>query len=369
MTLALALLAARPLLMVHVMPWFSLNPPGWHWTMGKTDAAKGELASQYRPLGGAYDSNDPDVVERQTLMMKIAGFDGMLVDWYGDRDRYDYLPNHRATQRLFDAARRTRLSFAVVYEDQTVPNLISGGVFRKEDAVAEGKALLARADAAWFRSPTYQKVGGKPLLMVFGPQHYAEADWPAMLPKNVAFYTLHHRRGPAAAGAYDWPLPGDEWRKRRDELAPGIAIPVAFPRFDDYYKQAGVGPGYGRIPDDGGATYRTTLAEALAKGAPLVQVATWNDWGEGTQIEPSVEFGYRDLEETQRQRRRIDPAFRFTPADLRLPMRLYELRKRGADRKRLDKAATALGKGDATTARRLLERQGSSGDRRPDPGG
>lgn len=348
------LLAARPLLLVHVMPWFSLNPPGWHWTMGKSDAAKGELATHYHPLGGAYDSSDPDAIERQTLLMKIAGFDGMLVDWYGDRDRYDYLPNHRVTQKLFEAARRTGLSFALVYEDGTVPNLISGGVFKKEDAVAEGKALLARAAKAWFGSPTYQKVGGKPLLMVFGPQFYPDEAWSSILPPRVSFYTLHHRRA-GALGAYDWPLPGDDWQKRRAELAPGIAVPVSFPRFDDFYKAAGVGPGYGKIPDDDGRTYERTLADALAKAAPLVQVATWNDWGEGTQIEPSTEFGFRDLEATQRARRRLDPRFAFTPADLRLPIRLFDLRKKGASQARLDEASSDLSAGNTAAARKILE--------------
>lgn len=351
------LLFARPLLLVHVMPWFSMNPPGWHWTMGKTDVARGELASHYHPLGGAYDSNDPDIVERQTLLMKVAGFDGMLVDWYGDRDRYDYLPNHRATERLFDAAKRTRLSFALVYEDQTVPNLISGGVFKKEDALAQGRALLTRAKDRWFDSPTYQKIDGKPLLMVFGPQYYKDEDWSAILPSDVAFYTLHHRRSPVALGAFDWPLPGENWQTRRDEIrkANDRLIPVAFPRFDDFYKEAGVSAGYGKTPDGDGRTYETTLADALGRGAPLVQVATWNDWGEGTQIEPSVEFGYRDLETTQRLRRKIDSKFIYTSDDLRLPMRLYELRKKGGDPKRLERAAADLRDGRTAAARKRLQ--------------
>lgn len=360
MLLTLSLVAARPLLLVHVMPWFSLNPPGWHWTMGRTDAAKGEIASHFHPLGGIYDSSDPDVVERQTLLMKVAGFDGMLVDWYGDRDRFDYLPNHRVTQRLFEAAGKSGLSFALVYEDQTVPNLVSGGVFRKEDAVAEGMALFQRTDKAWFSSPTYQRLGGRPLVMVFGPQYYPEADWSTILPKDVAFYTLHHRRGPRADGAFDWPLPQDgdaaSWTRREAiRRENDTLIPVAYPRFHDYYKAAGISPGYGVIEDRDGATYERTLADALSRGAPLVQVATWNDWGEGTQIEPSTEFGYRDLETTQRARRKLDPRFTYTAADLRLPMRLYELRRRKADPKRLDEAAADLRLGKTQAAHRILD--------------
>ena len=328
--------------------------------MGKTEAAKGEIASHDHPLGGIYDSSDPNVIERQTLLMKIAGFDGMLVDWYGDRDRFDYLPNHRVTQRLFDAAGKVGLSFAVVYEDQTVPNLISGGLFKKEDAIAEGKALFARAEKAWFRSPIYQRLGGKPLVMVFGPQFYGEADWSTILPKDAAFYTLHHRRGPRADGAFDWPLPQDgdaaSWT-RRDEIRKSndVLIPVAYPRFHDFYKAAGVSSGYGVIEDRDGATYQRTLDDALSRKPPMVQVATWNDWGEGTQIEPSTEFGYRDLETTQRERRKLDPKFAFNADDLRLPMRLFGLRKGKADPRRLDEVSTDLRKGRTAAARKLLD--------------
>ena len=347
--------------MVHVMPWFSLNPSGWHWTMGKTDAAKGELASHYRPLGGAYDSADPDLIERQTLQMKVAGFDGMLVDWYGDRDRYDYLPNHRATERLFQGAKRVGLSFALVYEDATVPNLISGGIFKKDDAVPEGHALFQRAAKRWFGSPTYQKLDGKPLVMVFGPQFYADDDWPRIFDGLAVTYLSLHRRKGTAVGAYDWPLPqGGEWkaklaRFREESKAWPVAVPVAFPRFHDFYKRAGVGEGYGEIPDADGETYRTTLREATTTGRKIVQVATWNDWGEGTQIEPSEEFGYRDLEATQAQRRKLEPAFPYSKNDLRLPMRLYELRKKGADRRKLDQAAKALANGKPDEARALLD--------------
>ena len=74
---------------------------------------------------------------------------------------------------------------------------------------------------------------------------------------------------------------------------------------------------WGRIPDAGGPTFRKTLDQALDTGAPLIQLATWNDWGEGTAIEPSQEYGYRDLEYLQKRRRAvIDPAFANQSVDL-----------------------------------------------------
>lgn len=358
--IALLPLLARPLLLVHVMPWFAAPPVspewGWHWTMGNTDAAKGHLASHYHPLIGAYDSGDPDAIECQTLLMKLAGFDGMLVDWYGDRERYDYLFNDRNTDRLFAASRLAGLKFGLVYEDQTVPNLIAGKVFSKEQATEEGKALLERTQKRWMGAPNYIRLTERPLFAVFGPQYYPEDDWEKLLsglaPKPI-FLTLHHRRGPAD-GAYDWPLPQGGTEKAlaaQDAFAARakdwpVSMGVAFPRFHDFYKAAGVSPGFDEVEDRSGQTYETTLRKSLTAGYPMIQVATWNDWGEGTQIEPSKEFGYRDLETTQRLRKQFfDAKFAFTPKDLRLPVRLYALRKRGADKGKLDSIAAALRSG------------------------
>ncbi len=106
-------------------------------------------------------------------------------------------------------------------------------------------------------------------------------------------------------------------------------MPVALPRFHDIYEEAKVHKSWGKIDDAAGKTFATTLESALKSKMPLVQIATWNDWGEGTVIEPSAEFGYRDLEVIQRLRRPyIEPGFQGQPDDLRLPLELFKLRRK-----------------------------------------
>ena len=65
--------APRPLVLVHVMPWFESKAVsghwGWHWTMGKTDPDKGALATHDRPLLGPYDSGSPTVIASQVALM------------------------------------------------------------------------------------------------------------------------------------------------------------------------------------------------------------------------------------------------------------------------------------------------------------
>ena len=135
-------------------------------------------------------------------------------------------------------------------------------------------------------------------------------------------------------------------------------MPAAWPRFHDVYGEAGVQPSFPRLADRGGKTYAETLARAARSGAAAVQLVTWNDWGEGTQIEPSVEFGYRDLEATQKERRQMTPSFPYTAADLPLPLTLYHGRKNAgtsaAARARMDTLSRLLFAGKTAEARALL---------------
>ena len=160
-----------------------------------------------------------------------------------------------------------------------------------------------------------------------------------LAPKPLYFTESDRQEPTASAGGFDWPEPGGgtaEAALAQDEFysrAQGwpFSIAAAYPRFDDIYSQAGVGKSYGHIDDDNGQTYEATLTKALQSRSPVVQLVTWNDWGEGTQIEPSAEFGYRDLETTQRLRREyLDPSFSGSAPDLRLPVQWYRLRKKYA---------------------------------------
>lgn len=359
--LLLSVAAPRPLLFVHVMPWFEADGGklGWHWTMNRPELAGKGVASHFRPLTGPYDSKDPAILELQCAWMKLAGFDGVLADWYGTQPHFDYPMIHARTQALFDAAERFGLKIGVVYEDQTVRNAIREKLIGPERAIPIARETGEFLGREWFKRPGWWRLGGRPVVMVFGPQHFGEAEWSAFRAGSgpIRLLTLHDPRA-YSDGAYDWPVPSKGLAFNREFGARSagwrVRVPVAFPRFRDWYEEGGQ-TGYPDLPDDNGRTYRDTLGRALALNPPAVQVATWNDWQEGTQIEPSVEVGTRDLVATQDARRRLDPGFAYRPADLDLPLKLYRLRRETPERKGLDEAAEALRKGDVAAARRALD--------------
>ncbi|MFH1184757.1 MAG: hypothetical protein V1755_06915 [Chloroflexota bacterium] len=96
--------------LVHYMPWYASKPVsghwGWHWTMDHFNpdrvAENGprEVASHYYPLIGPYDSSDPHALECHVLLMKLAGIDGAIIDWYGTKDYHDYAAIHRNAERI-----------------------------------------------------------------------------------------------------------------------------------------------------------------------------------------------------------------------------------------------------------------------------
>ncbi|MFN8530591.1 MAG: glycoside hydrolase family 71/99-like protein [Anaerolineae bacterium] len=378
---------SRPLLLTHYMPWYQappINPTwGWHWTMNHFNpnhtGVNGlpELASHTVPLTGPYDSRDETVLEYQVLTMKLSGIDGVIVDWYGTSDYEDYAAVNTATGRLFDAIARAGMRFIICYEDRTLLNMTGTGVLDADQAVVQGQADMQYVHEQWMSQPAYVTYEDQPLLFVYGPLYFRQPDnWTALftgIDPTPALVTLDRHMEFAALASYPWPpmhmaggieLPPAviesylELFYRNARRHP-ITVGSAFPGFEDIYEQAGVRSSYGSIAPRDGETLRYTLDTALAQNPYIVQLVTWNDYGEGTTIEPTHEYGYHYLETIQAARQTLDATFTATPDDLRLPLRLFEARRahQGDDaiNAELDRAFDAIVAGDLAAAASILD--------------
>ena len=366
--------------MVHYMPWYASKPVsgewGWHWTMNHfdpdtiADDGRREIASHYYPLIGPYDSNDPHALECHVLLMKFAGIDGAIIDWYGIKDHRDYAAIHRNTKHLIAYIKKAGLSFAICYEDQTIKHLVNDGVLRESEALNHGQEVLRWMQDHWFVADEYAKVAGRPLLLVFGPQYFKGASWKELfsgLPQPPHFYTLNTLQE-GADGIFGWPPVHDgrvvspaAWRTYLGQLYKQGGVGTAFPKFHDIYEEAGVRESYGYLDDQEGTVFGETLELAGAR-ASLIQIVTWNDYGEGTIIEPTIEFGYRYLEALQNYRRKhAGKTFPYSAEDLRLPIALYQLRQQataaGQAATHLDSSAAFLFASENEAARKILLRK------------
>ncbi len=376
----------KPLL-VHYMPWYVAKPYsgswGWHWTMNHynpdttNSIGQRQIASWYYPLIDPYDSADPVVLEYHVLLMKLSGIDGVIVDWYGQDDYLDYAINNQRTLALLTQTRRAGLKFSLCFEDRTVQEKINGNYITSSNAIANAQQTMLYAQANYFASPNYLQISNRPVFLNFGPQFFKlNSDWlsifSVLAPSNQPAFFTEDSRLPVGWGAFDWPpmylsqqnggvltttaLENYLASFQSTAAAWPAFVSSVFPRFKDIYQQAGLGFTYGTLADNGGTTFKETFQRALTNNSALIQLVTWNDYGEGTVIEPTVDFGYRDLGVIQDYRRQyLEPGFVGTTNEVALAYRFYQLRRQYLTNKiasaELGRTFTNLVKGDLATAR------------------
>ncbi|BBO35825.1 endo-alpha-mannosidase [Lacipirellula parvula] len=367
---------------MHYMPWFETPATlggsawGWHWKMSNKNPnvvdsqGRRQIAAHYYPKIGPYASRDADVIEYHLLLMKMSGVDGVMVNWYGvqgsNGDINDLLNSSNA---IIAQTNDFGLDYNVVLEDRFSTN------------ISQAKANVAYLRDNYFNDPNYIRINADndPLLNVFGPIAFQQpAQWTEILGQAgepVDFQTLWYERNDAgvnADGEYAWIYQDasrtydqhvEDFYKFR-ATASGSFGGVAFPGFNDYYVQGGVGDIIPfDIPHNNGQVLDRTLslANQYASKLDFVQLATWNDFGEGTMFEPTVETGYDYLLKLQ-----DFTGVEYGEAELELVFQLYRARKAyagdAAKQTLLDNAAALLNDLQISDARSIIDNLLPPGD-------
>ena len=305
---------------MHYMTWYESNESapdkkwGYHWTMANKNPntvdgnGRRDIASHYYPLIGPYHSGNKEVIENHLLMMKYAGIDGVLIDWYGTYNVNDYAMIKENTDQLIAMLDDVGLEYAIVYEDRFLQNIVDKGLAPTKTAAA--KTDLSYLENNYFSQSNYIKINNKPLLLNFGPISLTTpAEWTTAfsnLTTKPTFLTLWGESSDAgsnASGEYAWVYKNntylsDFYKNNLPKLS--VAMGSAYPGFKDYYAQGGGGAYIGwTIEHNNGATFDETLAMSKAAKVNYLQLITWNDFGEGTMIEPTLEFGYNYVEKVK----------------------------------------------------------------------
>lgn len=330
-----------PLVLMHMMPWFDLGQQNTQWTaqLWEQDglylwdryADRGRVAAHYTPLIGPYDSADVATIRLQLQLMRLAGVDGIILNWYGVR-RPALLA---ASDAIVNETAAAGMRWTLCYEDRTVDDTASAHVqaqqLRDDWQYIRERYMGSAAGTTLLRDGP-NGTTGRPLFLVFGPTILLTAsNWSTMI--DELFPTAVGRpvllgvdtaspEPPLPDGAFLWPgwrlfdNPGAteqrvvEWATRFYDTADArgytTLVGGAFPRFRDAYAEGTAGwngtytPTAERwwrqhVEAHGGRTLTATLRLAQARHAHAVQVVTWNDWREGTVMEPSAEEGFTQL--------------------------------------------------------------------------
>ncbi len=275
---AAASAGSRPV-SIFYYPWYGTTARDggfWHWgQLGHVPPD--DIASSFYPARGLYSSSSPQVVGAQMAEIAAAGVGEVVVSWWGQGSVEDgRLP-------LVAAAARARgLAVAVHLEPYAGRTVES-----------------TRADIAYLERLGIQT------FYVYRPEDVPAEAWAPMLGRlsgvtvfaqtGLVGYAL--KGGFAGLYTYDLVTFGASSFARicAEARASGIlCAPSVGPGYD-----ARRGSGDPRVkPRNRGGTYDSMWRAAIAARADRVTITSYNEWHEGTQIEPASSvrrrgaFGY-----------------------------------------------------------------------------
>jgi hypothetical protein len=326
--------------LMHYMPWFETNSSndgkwGGHWTMITKDpniivdgaTGKRQIASHYYPLIGPYHSGDPEVIEYHLLLMKYSGVDAAVIDWYGTHFIYDYKINFDNSDQFIKRTKEIGLDFGIVYEPYITSNV--------ENVTGQNKSLAAIDDVKflknnYFNQTNYLKINNETAFLAFG-NNFTGTEWNSIFSSSGVSPRMYFLQYLTNSIATINPSPGEFfWVNVSDSLGQtnwninfkGSKISGAYPGFKDYYAQGGLPNSQLNWEIEVSAlTLRDRLNLVRNLNSEVVQIQTFNDFGEGTMMEPTVEFGFSFLNELQKF-----TGVPYTTKELELVYKYYLLR-------------------------------------------
>ena len=270
-----------------------------HW--GKVTPETHDIsAATHYPAKGAYDSHDPDLIDWHIDLAKQNGVTGFISTWWGQGTFDD-----RAFTTLLDRAAKKDFKVTIYWE--TAPGKDQGQI---EKAINDLTYVLQRYGQ---RTP-FLKVQGKPVIFVYGRvmQQAPPGSWPAIITgaraKAGDFLLIADGYQEGYARTFDgihtynicgWvkDLKPDELRKlSANSFAQAVKLAkdhsrisclTIIPGYDDTKIRK---PGL-KAERQAGETYRVLWQEAIKADPDWVLITSWNEWHEGSEIEPSWEDG------------------------------------------------------------------------------
>jgi hypothetical protein len=277
------------LVLAFYYPWFDKNS----WNSGKVSDL---------PLA-PYNSDDRAAMARQVEQAQSAGIDAFVLNWWGKGNRTE-----KNLKALLDVAAERGFRVAVDFD-------LNSPVMSGVDSYVENLRYLHTVHAA---HPAYLRYGGRPVVFFYNVTRLPVATWQSIRdqvdPERKALWIAegtdlkyqsvfdgHHLYSitwpsgtPPSQTLSSW---GSKVRQAsQDYGSTKIWVATVMPGYDD--RKARPGGGFAQ-PRDGGDYYRQCWEAAIASEPQWVIVNSFNEWLEGSYIEPSQAYGRQYLDLTR----------------------------------------------------------------------
>jgi hypothetical protein len=299
-------------------PWYA-NPDGpsqqwYHWE----DVTREDIfnADNY-PLLGPYDSKDMSVILAHMEMAKQAGIDGLICSWWGINSFED-----QGMRRILQVAADTGMEISIYYE--SVRDLTPQQIIEE----------LSYAVREYGGDPAFMKDQGRPVVFIYTPGYNGRDSkfWVEVrrgledVVGPVALIGDNDQLGMDLSDAFDgfhnYIYLGDDpqeyYLAAIGRMALGRPRSVSEAFTQAYAGQPGIyyykpflftiSPGFDntdwnldgiQVSRENGQRYMRFWEAAIDLQAYTVLLTSWNEWHEGTELEPSREHGFTYLNLTR----------------------------------------------------------------------
>jgi hypothetical protein len=244
-----------------------------------------------------YSSTDPAQVKRQVQDMISRGIDGVIIDWYGPGNSID-----QATRLLMaEAEAHPGFTFAIMIDQGAIQWDSCSGCTPQQALVAQ----LQYLEQTYFPSSAYMRLKGQPVVTNFDIDLAYSIDWNALRSglATQPLFLFQNNSGfthAASGGSFSWVMPTTSdfgmsyltsFYKTGQSFPSEETVGATYKGFNDTLS----GWGSNRImAQQCGQTWLQTFARlnslySAGKQLPMLQLVTWNDYEEGSEIETGID--------------------------------------------------------------------------------
>jgi len=259
-----------------------------------------DFGATNHPSHGPYDSNDPHAIRRHLKWSEEAGIDGLIATWWGQGQYHD-----PALKVVLEEAAESSTKITVYYE--VVPKSGVDGV------VDDFRYILTN----YGKHPGFFRVDDLPVIFVYGRAmgQLNTEQWAEVLQKTRAEHEVLLIADTGSAELIELFDGGHTYNPvglvvRQTDMAAfynglaetcraagKIACATVIPGYDD----SNIGRKSILVANRrGGELYKSLWAKAEQSNPDWILITSFNEWHEGSEIEPSIEDGKLYLQLTQK---------------------------------------------------------------------
>lgn len=236
------------------------------------------LGSHYTPTRGLYDSGDPAVVREHIVEMSAAKIRAGIASWFGQNTHQEQTRIPTLLNQAVGLGSLGHFKWALYYEKEGYGS----------PTVAEIAEDITFIRNRYGRHNEYLRVNRRPVLFVYGDETTEAAGCEMASRWEQANQTWNFyivlKVFPGYRTCVDQP---DSWHQYAGATPTDNQAPHSFTISPGFWHALEAMP---RLDRDL-ARWRQNIRDMIASGASWQLVVSYNEWGEGTLLEDSNEFG------------------------------------------------------------------------------